>query len=327
MKYKVLVNGKSSALIMDFIQHSGGYFKTISTTDYWPDIVGHFEMFGPDAYVCFVDFEYEKTLAQIGRLRNDPSYNGAAIIIVGDSKTCDMIEEVSRYAANLIIRRPISQDNLTLMITRYFEDMEEVNKRAKAAEASSRTPEAPGVNARASGMTTRASSQALKAEIEAKVAARLGASGMTHAAPTPAPAAYSPAASTPAAAAPAQTAGEKKHILVVDDDRTVLKMLKTALEDKYDVTTMANGLIVEKFLETKKVDLIILDYEMPVETGADVFRKLKKKTATSHIPVCFLTGVTERDKIMEIMALKPHGYLIKPMDIDMLLATISNLTK
>lgn len=324
MKYKVLVNGKSSALIMDFIQHSGGYFKTISTTDYWPDIIGHFEMFGPDAYVCFVDFEFEKTLSQIGKLRNDPSYNGAAIIIVGDSKTCDMIEEVSRYAANLIIRRPISQDNLTLMITRYFEDMEEANKRAKAAEASSRTAEAPGINARASDMTTRASSQALKAEIEAKVAARIGASGMPAANTA---AAYSPAASSPTAAAPAQAAGEKKHILVVDDDRTILKMLKTALEDKYDVTTMANGLIVEKFLETKKVDLIILDYEMPVETGADVFRKLKKKPATSHIPVCFLTGVTERDKIMEIMALKPHGYLIKPMDMDMLLATISNLTK
>ncbi len=134
MRYKILVNGKNSALVMDFIQHSGGYFKTLSTTDYWPDIVGHFELFKPDAYVCFVDFEFEKTLMQIGTLRNDSCYNGAAIIIIGDSDTCDRIEEVSKYAANLMIRRPISQDNLTLMITHYFEEIEEAGKRAKAEE-------------------------------------------------------------------------------------------------------------------------------------------------------------------------------------------------
>ena len=165
MKYKVLVNGKSPALIMDFIQYSGSYFKTLSTTDYWPDIVGHFEMFKPDAYVCFVDFEYEKTLTQIGNLRNDPCYNGAAVILVGDSKTCDMIEEVSKYAANLMVRRPISQDNLTLMITRYFEEMEEAEKRVKA--------------------------------VEEAVAAKKAAEA-------------------------AQSQSGKKHVLVVDDDRTVL---------------------------------------------------------------------------------------------------------
>lgn len=323
MKYKILVNGKNSALVMDFIQHSGGYFKTLSTADYWPDIVAHFDLFKPDAYICFVDFEFEKTLNQIAKLRNESCYNGAAIVIIGDSKTCDMIEEVSKYAANLIIRRPISQDNLTLMITRYFEEMEEAKKRAEAIEAFRRRTEASGNTANAPVQTTRDSSRILKAEIEARVAGRPASAGVTAKAASPA----APAAAAPAVTAPAQAAGDKKHILVVDDDRTILKMLKTALEDKYDVTTMANGLIVEKFLESKKVDLIILDYEMPVETGADVFRKLKKNPIGANIPVCFLTGVTERDKIMEIMALRPHGYLIKPMDMDMLLATVSNLTK
>lgn len=125
-------------------------------------------------------------------------------------------------------------------------------------------------------------------------------------------------------ATPART-NSKKHILVVDDDRNMLKLIKNALEDKYEVTTTLNGLLAEKVLSSKDVDLIILDYEMPIMTGADVFRKLKFNEKYSKIPVCFLTGVSERSKVEEIMALKPNGYLLKPIDMDMLMATISNL--
>ena len=119
---------------------------------------------------------------------------------------------------------------------------------------------------------------------------------------------------------------EKKHLLVVDDDRNVLKLLKASLSEDYEVTTMINGALVEKFLDTKKVDLIILDYEMPIETGAEVFRKLKMNDKYKNVPVCFLTGVAERSKIEEIMLLKPHGYLLKPINMEMLTSTIINLT-
>ncbi len=123
---------------------------------------------------------------------------------------------------------------------------------------------------------------------------------------------------------PART-NRKKHILVVDDDRNMLKLLKNALEDKYEVTTTLNGLLIDKVLASKNVDLIILDYEMPIMTGADIYRKLKFNNEYSKIPVCFLTGVSERSKVEEIMALKPDGYLLKPIDMDMLQAAISNL--
>ena len=123
-------------------------------------------------------------------------------------------------------------------------------------------------------------------------------------------------AATPETALPAKEkkSGGKKHILIVDDDRTVLKMLKTALEEEYDITTMVNGVMV------------ILDYEMPGLTGADIFRKLKVNEKTVKIPVCFLTGISDREKIMEVMSLRPHSYLLKPIDMDMLKAAITNLT-
>ena len=286
MKYKVLISGRNSVLLVDFIQHTSEFFYSLSTSECLQDIFGHFKIFDPDVYVCFVDHDYERTISLIDSLKSDSCYNGAAIVFVGDSETCSLIEEKSRFTADVLICRPVTPDNLILRITRYFDDVAEAKEKLKAKELARQTE-----------------AEAKKAAIEAK-------------------AAEAAAKETEAAS----DGGEKKHILIVDDDRTVLKMLKSALSDKYEVTTMINGVMVDKLLETKKVDLIILDYEMPIETGADIFRRVKNNPKASHIPVCFLTGVTDREKILEVMSLKPHGYLLKPIDMDMLSATIRTLT-
>ena len=287
MKYKVLTNGTNYKVISDFIQHTDAYFDAMSTSSCWQDILLHFKVFEPDVYVIFVDPDYERTVGQINNLKDSGFYNGAVIVFVADAPTCEKIEQQARFTANLIVRRPISADNLVLKITRYFDDLNEAKERAKAKAAE-----------------RQAKADAEKAAFEAQAAA---------------------AVEKEAAELAAAARNEKKHILVVDDDRTVLKMIKTALGDTYDVTAMINGLMVDKLLETKTVDLIVLDYEMPIETGADIFRRLKKNPRADHIPIVFLTGVSEREKIMEVMSLKPHGYLLKPVDMDQLTSTVQNL--
>lgn len=272
MKYKILVHSKNTSLIADFIQHSDNFFTTVSTSDYLPDVLNHFEFFHPDAFVCFMDNDPDRTISNLSALKKEAAYNGAPVFVVADAGTSDEVEDKLGFTVDVIVRRPVTQDNLTLRITRHFEELNAAKEKLKAEQARQAEYNAMENFAKKSG-------------------------------------------------------NEKKHILIVDDDRTILKMLKTALSDKYDVTTMANGIVVDKFLETKIVDLIVLDYEMPVETGADVFRKIKKNPKTANIPVCFLTGVSEREKILEVMSLKPHGYLLKPIDIDMLKSTISDLTE
>lgn len=286
MKYKVLICGRNNALVTDFIQHTEAFFYTLSTSECWQDILEHFKVFNPEAYVCFVEHDYEKTIGQINKLKTSGYYNGAAIVLIGDADTCSLIEKNAKYTVDVLICRPVTPDNLTLRITRYFDDVAEAKEKLKAKELARQTE-----------------AEAQQAAIEAKAAEIV-------------------AKETDAVS----NSVEKKHILIVDDDRTVLKMLKSALSDKYEITTMINGVMVEKLLDTKKVDLIILDYEMPIETGADIFRRIKNNPKSSHIPVCFLTGVSDRAKIMEVMQLKPHGYLLKPIDMDMLSATIRTLT-
>lgn len=124
----------------------------------------------------------------------------------------------------------------------------------------------------------------------------------------------------------AQTnAVRKKHILVVDDDPFMLKMIKEHLRERYDVATAPSGKTALKFLEKKETNLILLDYAMPVEDGPAVLEKLHANDATKNIPVVFLTGITERDKIQKALVQKPQGYLLKPIDHDKLINTISNL--
>ena len=117
----------------------------------------------------------------------------------------------------------------------------------------------------------------------------------------------------------------RKHILVVDDDSRMLKIIKRHLADKYDVATALNGRLALKFLETKKTNLILLDYEMPLENGPSILKKLKENPYTHDIPVIFLTGISDRQRIEKALVLKPQGYLLKPIDHIKLLSTISKL--
>ncbi|MDE6970350.1 MAG: response regulator, partial [Eubacterium sp.] len=106
----------------------------------------------------------------------------------------------------------------------------------------------------------------------------------------------------------AAPAASRKHILVVDDDFRMLKLIKRYLDDTYDIATAINGKVALKFLETKMTNLILLDYEMPGENGPAILEKLRANPSTSSIPVIFLTGINDRKKIQQVLALKPQGY-------------------
>ena len=118
---------------------------------------------------------------------------------------------------------------------------------------------------------------------------------------------------------------EMKHILVIDDDLMMLRLVKAELKDRYNVATAVSGKVALKFLERKTTDLIILDYEMPEENGAQVLEKLRANPMTRNIPVVFLTGMNNREKIKELVAMKPQGYLLKPIKCEQLVATIKQI--
>jgi CheY-like chemotaxis protein len=111
----------------------------------------------------------------------------------------------------------------------------------------------------------------------------------------------------------------KKSILVVDDDPNYLGIVREWLKDKYKVFMAGSGLQAIKWLGKNKVDLILLDHEMPVTSGPQVLEMLRSDEETKVIPVMFLTGKGDKESVMKVVALKPEGYFLKTIQKDELL--------
>ncbi|MCR5674318.1 MAG: response regulator [Lachnospiraceae bacterium] len=111
----------------------------------------------------------------------------------------------------------------------------------------------------------------------------------------------------------------KKSILVVDDDVTYLRMVHSWLKSKYRVSIVNSGMQAITWLARNQVDLVLLDYEMPVTSGPSVLEMLKSEVATSDIPVMFLTGKSDRASISKVIGLKPDRYLLKTISREELL--------
>ena len=105
----------------------------------------------------------------------------------------------------------------------------------------------------------------------------------------------------------------RKKILIVDDDPTMLRMIKTLLSQDYHVYMANSGMNAITLLANTKVDLILLDYEMPVISGAKVLEMIRSEVATQDIPVMFLTSKNDKESVMQVLALKPEKYLLKTM--------------
>jgi len=115
---------------------------------------------------------------------------------------------------------------------------------------------------------------------------------------------------------------QRKRILVVDDDGTMLRTIKDWLSGKYQVFMVNSGVAAITFLAKNKVDLILLDYEMPVTTGPKVLEMLRSEPSTSDIPVMFLTVKSDKESVMQVLSLKPEKYLLKTMPPAELIANI-----
>ena len=124
-----------------------------------------------------------------------------------------------------------------------------------------------------------------------------------------------------------QSIVDKKKILVIDDDGTMLRTLRQWLSEKYTVYMNNSGNSALTFLQTNSVDLILLDYEMPIMNGPMFYEKMKENPETSDIPIMFLTAKSDKDSVMTGVALHPENYLLKTMGPEELITAIDNFFK
>jgi CheY-like chemotaxis protein len=117
--------------------------------------------------------------------------------------------------------------------------------------------------------------------------------------------------------------GQKKKILIVDDERDIIKALMIRLQKAgYEVVAAFDGAQGIFTAHKEKPDLIILDIRMPAGDGFSVAEKLKQSQSTFPIPVIFLTGSPEKDSEEKAMILGARFYIKKPYDPEELLDAI-----
>ncbi|MCR4734863.1 MAG: response regulator [Treponema sp.] len=121
-----------------------------------------------------------------------------------------------------------------------------------------------------------------------------------------------------------EATGGRKRILVVDDDSVILRTMNNWFSSKYEVFMANSGMNAISLLAQHHVDLILLDYEMPVVSGLQVFNMLRSEPATANIPVIFLTAKDDKETVMKVVAAKPDKYLLKTMPPEELVKAVSD---
>jgi len=102
------------------------------------------------------------------------------------------------------------------------------------------------------------------------------------------------------------------RVLAVDDDEDTLELIRLALEDRYDVLTLATPMEIYECIELFEPDLLIIDIMMPRISGFQLIDLLKKNPKTKDIPIIILSA---KDSIREIKYGYKLGaalYLTKP---------------
>lgn len=104
----------------------------------------------------------------------------------------------------------------------------------------------------------------------------------------------------------------KKHtLLLVDDDSTYLKAMERWFTKEFNVFAVNSGMNAVSLLKRRTVELILLDYEMPVLSGLEVFQIMRSEPSTAHIPIIFLTSKDDKKTVMEVLQAGPDAYLLK----------------
>lgn len=288
MKYKVLLLGRNDVLIEDFFMYVTEDFELQTSSMRYEDISSHINYFKPDAVVyCMREEERERVDILIS-LKAELERNNVVVVLTGNQGECEALRKVSGGMGDLILKKPITVRSIRDKVIEFLDEWKIVGEPQPTPEQQSQAVQ----ETKTQEQVQMEAVQTVQASMQENV--------------------YKPA-------------DAKKHILVVDDNPMMLRVIKEQLKDKYSIATAVSGAIALKFLETKKTDLVLLDYLMPGEDGSQILEKIRNNPATAKLPVVFLTSVTEKEKIKKLVGLKPQGYLLKPIESEVLFDSIRSI--
>ncbi|HKL44095.1 MAG TPA: response regulator transcription factor [Candidatus Absconditabacterales bacterium] len=114
-------------------------------------------------------------------------------------------------------------------------------------------------------------------------------------------------------------------ILLVEDNKTIAKNIKKYLElEGYEILIAENGLYGLEVAKKNNFDLMLLDLMLPGMDGIEICKHIKKE---KNVPIIMTTAKGQLDDKLEGFDVGADDYLVKPFDLEELLARIKVLTK
>jgi len=124
------------------------------------------------------------------------------------------------------------------------------------------------------------------------------------------------------------TAGAKPLVLVVEDEAALATMLRYNLEKQgFRVEEAADGQEALTRVSETRPDLVLLDWMLPVMSGLEVCRQLRRRPATRDLPVIMVTARSEDQDAVRGLNTGADDYITKPFNMDALLARMRALLR
>lgn len=102
--------------------------------------------------------------------------------------------------------------------------------------------------------------------------------------------------------------------MIVDDDRTTVKLLQTLLElDGFEVSVAGRGVDVMPLAQKVRPDVFLMDYHLADMHGVEVLRALRASAEFAQTPVVVASGM---DVSAEVLSAGANHFLVKPFEPD-----------